>query len=76
MMEWRVKFNSLADELQSNMQATVGVHLRVVKETLDMIRSENVALESERNPEFRSRVAREIQNADAQVQRFQQQLHL
>ncbi|KAH8664648.1 hypothetical protein BX600DRAFT_464800 [Xylariales sp. PMI_506] len=49
-------FAILATELQEKLQATVRSHLDDLKATLDMVRSENVALESEKNPEFRGRV--------------------
>ena len=72
MIQWRNKFNALADEVQVGIQETVELHLGAVSDTLDMIRSENVALESERNPEFRQRVDRATRTALADIRRFQE----
>jgi len=70
MTTWKDNFNQLADGAQSNIQTAVDVHLGVIGETLDIIRNENVALESERNPEFRRCVEEETRNATAEIKRF------
>ena len=71
MLRWKNSFNELADKMQSNIQDTVDGHMGVIGETLDMVRSENVALESESNPEFRNRVQEGMQRAHAEIERLQ-----
>jgi len=66
--EFRMRFNGLADELQSGVQAAVRTHLGDIRLTLDMIRSDNVATESEQNPEFRLAVDAQVTAARAEVQ--------
>jgi len=60
LRSFKSRFIVLAEKLQSDVQTAVAKHLAVITNTLDMVRSENVALESERDPEFRSRVEREM----------------
>lgn len=65
------RFSVLAENLQSDIEAAVATHLSVITNTLNIVRNENVALESEREPEFRRRVdgkAREVTN---EVRRLQ-----
>jgi phage-related protein len=72
LKEFRRRFNGLAEGLQSDMQATVATHLEIIRSTFDMIRSENVASESEQNPEFRRHVDIEITAAKDAIQRIQE----
>lgn len=60
MREFKDRFNLRADNLQQVLAETVSMHLDGVRATLDLVRQENVAEESERDPEFRSRVAVEV----------------
>jgi len=71
MRQWRKKFNELVDEVQDDIAAAVATHLGVIGESLDMIRSENIALESEGNPEFRRRVEGAVRDGSAEMQRLQ-----
>jgi len=50
----------------------VASHLSVIEGTLDIIRSENVALESERDPEFRRRVETELRSARDEIRRIEE----
>ena len=50
-----------ADKLQEDLVETVSEHLDGVRGTLDLVRQQNVAEESERDPEFRNRVALEVE---------------
>ena len=71
MKEFRNRFKVLANDLQRNIEAAVETHLDVVRRTLDIIRSENAASESEQDPEFRFRVEAKIRTAKEDIQRFQ-----
>lgn len=50
-----------ADKLQQDLAETVSEHLDGVRGTLDLVRQQHVAEESERDPEFRNRVALEVE---------------
>ena len=63
MRRFRNEFGDLATAFQAQVKAAVREHLDVVTGTLDILRSENVALESERDPEFRRRVGSELRRA-------------
>ncbi len=58
--KFKRKFEELAVQLETDALALVEEHLDTIDGTLDMVRSENVALESERDPVFRARVGDEI----------------
>ncbi len=64
-------FRTLAERLQSDVQAAVATHLSVITYTLNIVRNENVALESERDPEFRDRVEREVKVIMHGIRRLQ-----
>jgi hypothetical protein len=68
---FRNRFIVLAKRLQSAVQTAVAKHLAVITNTLDMVRSENIALESERDPAFRRRVERETRTIIREVRRLQ-----
>jgi hypothetical protein len=71
MKEFRNRFKVLANDLQTDIEAAVETHLDVVRRTLDIIRSENAALESEQDPAFRGRVEAEIGTAKDDIRRIQ-----
>ncbi|KAH6842290.1 hypothetical protein B0I37DRAFT_381596 [Chaetomium sp. MPI-CAGE-AT-0009] len=54
------EFEDLATRLETDARAAVAEYLGVVKGSLDMVRNENVLLESEMDLEFRARVAEEL----------------
>lgn len=70
MKGFRRQLKALADDLQTDLVAAVETHLDVVRGTLDIIRSENVASESERDPAFRGRVQMEVGAAKDNMQRI------
>lgn len=71
MKNFRNRFRVLADELQSDIEAAVETPLDGIRRTLDIIRNENAASESEQDPEFRGRVQAEIGNAKDGIRRVQ-----
>lgn len=58
---FRERLHRHADELQQDLAETVSIHLDGVRGTLDLVRQQNVAEESERDPVFRNRVAVEVE---------------
>ena len=58
--------------MEDSVRTTIEAHLSVIRGTLDIIRSENVALESERDPEFRRRVEREMSSIRDEIVRIQE----
>ncbi|KAL1845937.1 hypothetical protein Daus18300_014397 [Diaporthe australafricana] len=60
MKEFKRRFELHANELQQEIVEVVSGHLDAVTGTLDLVREENVAEESERDPDFRRRVAEEL----------------
>lgn len=62
----------MADSLQADLLATIRAHLAMIGETLDLIRRENVATESEGNPELRSRLGEEVSLATEKMRLIQQ----
>jgi len=61
MQRFRNEFRNLATQHQTDIHDRVNERLDVIAGILDIIRSDNVAEESERDPEFRARVDGEIQ---------------
>jgi hypothetical protein len=68
---FRDGFKTLVESLGRNIQAAITTHLSVIINTLNIVRNENVALESERDPEFRSRVERGVRSAMDEIRRIQ-----
>jgi hypothetical protein len=62
MRKFKHKFNDLATQLKTDALVLVDAHLDVIEGTLNMVRSENVAVESERDPGFRARVAEVVES--------------
>lgn len=56
MREFRDSFRAKAEESQEAIREAALRYLDVVQETFDLVRSENVARESEQDPDFRLRV--------------------
>jgi hypothetical protein len=69
MRKLKREFENLAANLGTDIGAAVEDYLGDVKGTLDIVRSENVALEGERNPEFRARVAEELGRVIGELER-------
>jgi hypothetical protein len=70
MKKFRRTFKGLADDFQSSMEDTIKTHLDSIRATLDIIRSENAVLDSEQDPEFRGRVAAEIETVEDNIRRI------
>jgi hypothetical protein len=61
----------LAESLQNDIQVAVATHLVGITNTLDIVRNENVASESEKDPRFRGRVERKVREVMEEVRRLQ-----
>lgn len=70
MKRFRTEFDDLALEFQKEVETTVAEQLDKVRETLDSIRSENVATESEQDRAFRRRLAAKLAGAEAVMERI------
>jgi hypothetical protein len=71
-MRLRMSFKAIADSFQDDIQTAVAIHLAVIKNTLDIVRNNNIALESERELEFRARVERMVGVVRGEVRRIQE----
>ena len=63
MRRFRDGFRTLATAYQEEVKTAVAEHLQLVCGTLDIIRNENVVLESEQDREFWEEVSLELQHA-------------
>ena len=59
-IEFRKQFSTLACDHERKLREAINANLALVQNDIDTLRNENVALESERNPEFRRRVENEV----------------
>ncbi|EXF77774.1 hypothetical protein CFIO01_03095, partial [Colletotrichum fioriniae PJ7] len=60
MTEFKSRMRLLADNVQTELQAIVRAGLAAITSVLDLIRTDNIATESEENPELRRRLEQEI----------------
>ncbi|WYZ40676.1 hypothetical protein EsH8_IV_001017 [Colletotrichum jinshuiense] len=72
MLQFKRQLKTLVGRLQADLQTDIQSHLATIGTTLDLIRSENVATESERNPELRHRLEDELARAREKLGRIRQ----
>ncbi|KAI8242740.1 hypothetical protein K4K53_003544 [Colletotrichum sp. SAR 10_77] len=70
MREFRRRWKTLADEFQKDLQDSIKDELGLMSTSFDMMRDENVAMESEENPELRQCLEIEIGRAKEQLERI------
>ncbi|KXH31905.1 hypothetical protein CSIM01_02457 [Colletotrichum simmondsii] len=70
MIEFKNRMRLLADDVQTELQAIVRAGLATITSVLDLIRNDNVATESEENPELRHRLEQEIATIKEQMRRI------
>lgn len=75
-MRLRSSFKAIVDSFQNDIQTAVANHLAVIEVTLDIVRNENIALESEREPEFRARVERMVGVVRGEMRRIQEAISI
>jgi hypothetical protein len=68
--ECKEGFRNLARELQNQLTDMVEEQVELVRADLQMLKDENVVLESERDPGFRKRVGVEMERVTAEVERL------
>ncbi|KAM5358468.1 hypothetical protein ACJZ2D_015255 [Fusarium nematophilum] len=69
MRSFRDAFREKADDSQRRIHRKTKAYLDAVQETFDLVRSENVARESEQDPEFRNRVDEAMRTGRETIQR-------
>ncbi|KAI5461911.1 hypothetical protein BGZ63DRAFT_423233 [Mariannaea sp. PMI_226] len=70
MRSFRDRSHDLADVVQEGVYRARASYLRDANLTLDIILDDNVALESEQDPEFRRRVEEAVQNEKEEIERI------
>ncbi|KAI1339281.1 hypothetical protein F5Y15DRAFT_423997 [Xylariaceae sp. FL0016] len=63
----KTSFHALSDVFQDRISNIVSEHTDAIRGTLDIVRSENIAEESERDPEFRARVEEAVRAAKEEM---------
>lgn len=71
MGSFRSRFKDLANDLQNDIDTALETHLNVIRRTLDIIRTENAATESEQDLQFRGRVEAGTRTARDNIERIQ-----
>jgi hypothetical protein len=74
LKQFKKAFGLQADMFQQMLKDVAQYHLASLKITLDLIRNDNVILESERDPEFRARVEAGVSLAKADMRRLVESL--
>ncbi|KAK4170796.1 hypothetical protein QBC36DRAFT_341274 [Triangularia setosa] len=69
--EFKSRFKQLTAKLQSDMRETFLIHVKEVKDRLNLVRDDNVDIESERDVEFREQVSRKLEDAAVEIRRIQ-----
>ncbi|KAI3549359.1 hypothetical protein CSPX01_02467 [Colletotrichum filicis] len=70
MTEFKSRVRLLADNVQTEQQAIVRTGLAAITSVLDLIRNDNVATESEENPELRRRLEQEVVTIKERMRRI------
>lgn len=63
-------FQRISTDIESTISTAIAEHIDVVKADIDILRDQNAILESERNPQFRQALSREIQRARAELEQI------
>lgn len=74
MRSFRKSFSQLAKVAQKKIDTAVSTYLASIHGTLKIILSENVALESERDPAFRRRVDEVVKESKAKIERIKTEI--
>lgn len=76
LAQLKTRFSVLAGNLGDKLQEVIANHLAALKLDLDLIRDENVVLESERDSEFRSRMEKKVKNTRESLQEIQHRIRI
>ncbi|KAI0867597.1 hypothetical protein GGS24DRAFT_485128 [Hypoxylon argillaceum] len=69
LKSFKKEFNEHVDNAQDNIQQATNSHLEAIKNTFNIVRSDNAALESEKDPEFHARVEARLDAANEEMRR-------
>lgn len=69
--EFARRFKELVEGLEREVKEVALEHLHVIQGTLDIVRNENAASESETDPGFRQRIREEVSAARSVLDRVQ-----
>ena len=72
MRSLKDSFRANSEATQAKIQEATMEYLRVIEERFDLVRSENVARESEQDPDFRLRVDQVARTGRETMQRVHQ----
>ncbi len=64
------KYRAITKASEEAVQQTVQRHMQAILYSTNIIKDDNVTLESEREPEFRQRVAAELETATGDLERI------
>ncbi|GAW26459.1 putative nuclear GTPase SLIP-GC [Rosellinia necatrix] len=70
LRKFRKDFNEHVKNAQDRIHEAVESNLGAIQDTLDIIRSDNIALESEKDPEFRERVTAALETTKQEMERL------
>jgi len=71
MRDFKTQFNQIVNDFQTTLREKIASQLDIIWTTLDLIRSENVATESQENPELRDLLATEVAAARDLLRRIE-----
>ena len=66
----KARFREITQNLGTKVKETVEQQVALVEANLQILRDENVVLQSERDPEFRTRLAAEVESVQREVDRM------
>jgi hypothetical protein len=69
-MQLRARFNQIAEDVDSQRNIATKTHFQAIKRNLDMLRDENIILEAESDPQFRTRVDEHVQRVRGQLEQL------
>lgn len=74
MKDFKKSFHLLANEAQVKISTAVASYLASIHGTLDIILSDNVALESEQDPAFRRRVDEDVKAGKEEIDKIKAEI--
>lgn len=71
MAKLRDAFKGVADAVEESITKAINLYLSQVQEIVDLVLSENTAIESQRDPEYHDRVGTGLRTAKDRMQAIQ-----
>jgi hypothetical protein len=69
-LDFKRDFNEIADDTQDSIDEVIESSFDSIRDTLNIVRSENIALESEKDPGFRNRVEARVKATKDEMERL------